>query len=436
MKESALKQSILLRLLLVAGLALLLLIPVALVAVLISERESTRNAAVMEVTRQWGARQILAGPILTTPFLRTVTDKRGETRERTEEVHMLPDTVTIAATVSPEIRSKGIYNVVLYGAKTVIRATFDVAPIMNGYGRYGAPQWNDATLSLGISDVKGIAAIRRITVNGVEVKAEPGIRTRDHVNTGFTIPMPAGFSGTRLQLDLEVDFRGSEELRVVPVGKHTVVTMAAPWGDPGFVGEFLPVTRDIRRDSFRATWSVLDFNRNLPQTWTGKQKSLEASSLGVRLVLTVDEYQKNERAVKYAILFIALTFLGFFMIDALMRSPFHPVHYLLVGFALILFFVLLLSLSEQIPFNAAYAAGSVAVVLLISLYTKGVTGRWDLAAIVAGVLAGLYGFLFILLQLEDLALLLGSIGLLFILAIVMHLTRRIDWFQPQKTQEG
>jgi inner membrane protein len=189
----------------------------------------------------------------------------------------------------------------------------------------------------------------------------------------------------------------------------------------------------VSASGFRAEWSVLDFNRNLPQSWTGAQKSISASTFGARFVMPVDEYQKNERAVKYAILFIALTFLGFFLIDTLGASPFHPVHYLLAGLALILFFVLLLSLSEHVAFNVAYSVASTAILLLVSLYLKGVTGKWSIAFSIGGILFGMYAFLFVLLQLEDLALLLGSVGLLGILAVVMHLTRRIDWFHSPGT---
>jgi len=221
---------------------------------------------------------------------------------------------------------------------------------------------------------------------------------------------------------------GSDELRFVPLGKTTNGEMKCLWGDPSFLGDFLPEKREISAGGFHASWDVLSWNRTLPPRWTGRQAGLMGQILGVKLLQVVDEYRKSSRAVKYAILFVALTFLSFFVVDVLRRSPFHPVHYTLVGLALVLFFVLLLSLSEYLAFNLSYALSSGAIVLLIALYTRAISRRWGVAAAIAAVLAGLYAFLLVLLQLEDYALLLGSLLLFVSLAVVMYLTRRIDWF--------
>jgi inner membrane protein len=385
----------------------------------------THAAAVRDVASQWGGRQVLTGPIVSIPEEPTHTDGKGRRGGGGYCTHLLPERMHVEARLSPEVRRKGIYRVPLYAAVLTIRADFLLSSLRRNREE---PLWSDSYLSIGLSDVKGITALRKAVVNGIPVIPEPGVRNGDHVSSGFTIPLPALSSDSRVHVEMEIDVRGSQEFCIAPVGRNTTAVFSSSWADPGFIGDYLPVKRDVSAAGFRAEWSVLDFNRNLPQSWTGAQKSLSASTFGARFVMPVDEYQKNERAVKYAILFIALTFLGFFLIDTLGASPFHPVHYLLAGLGLILFFVLLLSLSEYVAFNTAYAGASAAILLLVSLYTKGVTGKWAIAASIGGILLGMYAFLFVLLQLEDLALLLGSIGLLCILAAVMHLTRRIDWF--------
>lgn len=425
MKESTLKHSILLRMLLAGVVAVAMLVPVALVMVLVSERQDTHATAVRDVASQWGGRQVLTGPILSIPETPAATDGKNLRGRAGYGTHLLPERMHVEARLSPEVRRKGIYRVPLYAAVLTIRADFLLSSLRRNREE---PLWGDSYLSIGLSDVKGITAIRKAVVNGIPVVPEPGVRNGDHVSSGFTIPLPSLNPDSRVHVEMEIDLRGSQEFCIAPVGRNTTAVFNSSWADPGFIGDYLPVKRDVSASGFRAEWSVLDFNRNLPQSWTGAQKSIAASTFGTRFVMPVDEYQKNERAVKYAILFIALTFLGFFLIDTLGASPFHPVHYLLAGLALILFFVLLLSLSEHIAFNAAYTGASAAILLLVSLYIKGVTGKWAIAGSIGGILLGMYAFLFVLLQLEDLALLLGSVGLLCILAAVMHLTRRIDWF--------
>ena len=428
MKESTLKHSILLRMLLAGVVAVAMLVPVALVMVLVSERQDTHAVAVREVANQWGGRQVLTGPVLSLPELPSGDEGKGRRVRGGLCTHLLPESMHVEARLTPELRQKGIYRVPLFAAVLSIRAEFSLAALRRNADD---PVWENGRppfLSIGLSDVKGITAIRKAVVNGIPVVPEPGVRSGDHVPSGFTIPLQGLSSDSRVRVEMEIDLRGSQEFCIAPVGRNTTAVLSSSWADPGFIGDYLPVKREVSASGFRAEWSVLDFNRNLPQSWMGAQKSISASTFGARFVLPVDEYQKNERAVKYAILFIALTFLGFFLIDTLGASPFHPVHYLLAGLALILFFVLLLSLSEHVAFNAAYTGASAAILLLVSLYLKGVTGKWSIAGSIGGVLFGMYAFLFVLLQLEDLALLLGSVGLLCILAVVMHLTRRIDWF--------
>lgn len=211
-----------------------------------------------------------------------------------------------------------------------------------------------------------------------------------------------------------------------------MVTLNSDWNNPSFSGNFLPFSREIDDDGFSSKWKILHLNRNYPQKWTGSRYQIAESEFGVNLRVTVDEYQKTIRTAKYAIMFIGLTFLTFFMIELLGGKSVHPIQYLLIGFGLLIFYTLLLSFTEHISFNSSYMLASSAIIILITLYAKSVIKENKLTLLIMGILVLLYGYLFIVIQLQDYALLMGSIGLFLILALMMYLTRNIDWFSAMK----
>jgi inner membrane protein len=212
------------------------------------------------------------------------------------------------------------------------------------------------------------------------------------------------------------------------VGKQTDIELNSDWPDPSFEGSFLPNIRNINEAGFSANWKVLNLNRSYPQQWIGNKYSIDESSFGVKLLLPVDHYQKSLRSVKYAIMFIALTFLIFFFTEILNKKRIHPIQYLLVGLGLSIFYTLLVSLSEQISFNLAYLIASLSIIFLITAYSYSMLKNIKLTAIVAFVLIVLYVFLFTVIQLQDYSLLLGSVGLFLALATVMYLSRKVDWY--------
>ncbi len=434
MKESSLKNSILLRMVLVAALVILLFIPIVLVQFLVTDRQATHAAAVREVTRKWGGSQLLSGPVLSIPLRRMEGEDPGAPARGTEILHLLPADLRVRGELFPEIRSRGIHRVVLYRAVCTVEADFD-SQSAETHRENRECLWDKAYLTVGISDMKGLRQIADATIDGLPVRPQPGIRDRERIASGFTVDSLGLTSEGKCRVFVRLELNGSDQFTIVPAGRRTQLDLRGGWGDPSFAGDFLPETREVTGDRFHAAWRVLDFNRNLRQSWIGAGPDLAAASFGVKLILPVDEYQKNSRALKYAIVLIALTFLAFLLIDVLAKTPFHPVHYGLVSFALILFYLLLLSLSEYMLFDTSYFLAGAAVVLLIGGYTRGVTKRWDLTAVIAALLIMLYAFLFILLRLEDYALLIGSIGLLIILAVVMYITRKIDWFALGKPQE-
>jgi inner membrane protein len=219
-------------------------------------------------------------------------------------------------------------------------------------------------------------------------------------------------------------------LKFVPVGKTTDIEISSVWNTPSFTGAFLPDERQINDSGFVAKWNILQLNRNFPQTWVNNKYNIEESAFGVNLLLPVDQYQKSMRSAKYAIMFIALTFIIFLFVEILNKKRIHPVQYILVSFGLLLFYTLLLSLAEHIGFNLAYVISGAAIVGLITSYSQSIFKKTKLTLIMGGALSFLYIFLFVVLQLQDFALILGSIGLFIILAIIMYLSRKIDCYSP------
>jgi inner membrane protein len=253
-----------------------------------------------------------------------------------------------------------------------------------------------------------------------------------------------------LRFECDLNLNGSTDLYFMPFGKQTNVSLTSPWATPSFTGAYLPDSRTVDAAGFRAQWKVLQYNRNYPQQGVGaflfrrqpgaayaegyKGESVsDPTAFGVRLLTPVDEYQKTMRSAKYAVMFILITFTAFFFVEILDKRRIHPIQYLLVGFAVCLFYLLLLALSEHISFNWAYLASAAAILGMITFYVRYVFQNARLTALFSGILALLYGFYFSLLQLEDYSLLLGTLGLALILGTIMYLTRKVNWY---KAYEG
>ena len=436
MNESMLKNSVILRMVIVAALTLLLLIPTLFIDFLVSERQHTRDSAITEVSQSWGGSQTLTGPILSVPYRELVEQQKGMFVNTLRYMHFLPSKLTVRSTLTPEIRYRGIYEVGLYNARMMFEGEFPAPAVEKFNIQSDNILWQDAFITFGISDLKGIRDTVNFQLNQSFHTCEPGVITNDVVESGMTFKIPLANSAGPQAFSLQINLNGSSEIRFTPVGEITQVTMESPWGNPSFVGNYLPETRDITVNQFHAQWKILNLNRNFPQAWIGNKYKLAESSFGVRLFLAVDEYQKTSRTVKYAILFIALTFVSFFLSEVIAKVILHPIQYSLIGFALIVFYVLLLSISEHVTFNVAYALSSIAVITLVTFYTRWITLSNRISFVIAGVLVLLYGFLFVTLQLQDYALLLGSFGLFLILLLVMYLTRKVDWFVLNKISPG
>jgi inner membrane protein len=257
---------------------------------------------------------------------------------------------------------------------------------------------------------------------------EPGVANADLYLSGITARMGAPDFSQPVNFAIELVLNGSEGFSIEALGKSSEINIQSTWPEPGFTGGFLPADRQVTSSGFTAGWQVTHLNRNFPQQWTDRSFTTSEAQLGVDLLLPVDHYQKSMRSVKYAILFIALNFLIFIFIEIRSKTRIHPFQYSLVAFALLLFYALLTSIGEHIGFNPAYLISSVAVTALISWYGYSILRSGRMAWWVILLQAGLYLFLFVILQLQDRAMLAGSIGLFIILAMVMRASQQIKWY--------
>jgi len=283
---------------------------------------------------------------------------------------------------------------------------------------------------VGVSDMKGISDSFTFLWDSEALASEPGVHVSDLFRSGFSVSVPVSTmkKGEENLFSIRIHLNGSRNLSFAPLGKETNVSMVSSWPDPSFSGAFLPADRKVTTDGFTASWKVLEFNRNYPQQWANQQVNIHDSVFGVSLILPVDNYQVVERSMKYAILFFAFTFMVFFFIEVLKKYRIHPLQYILVGFGLSLFYLMLLSLAEHLGFGLSYILASVGIISLITSYSKAIFKNNRLSAVMAGFLVFVYGLLFVLLQMQDYARLLGSFVLFLVLAVVMYLTLKIDWY--------
>ncbi|MBU0678255.1 MAG: cell envelope integrity protein CreD [Verrucomicrobia bacterium] len=408
-------------------LILLLLIPAAMVSGLIREREGRLNGVVHEISSKWGSNQQITGPIISVPYEVVFTDDKGRQQTSIEYAHILPDELNIDGSATTETRYRGIYEAVLYNSRLTLSGSFTIPDLKTIGLISNTVHWDRAFIALGISDLKGLQEKVDITLNDAAHAMEPGLETRNVFATGISTPLTVA-PAEHFSFAVSLDLNGSQTLTFVPVGRVNNVNLTSSWPSPSFTGEFLPSSREVSDDGFAASWKVLHLNRNFPQVWKGSAYKVGGSAFGVKMVIPADAYQKCTRTAKYAVMFIGFTFMAFFFSEVMKKVRVHPLQYLLIGLALVVFYTLLLSISEHLSFGKGYLVSSLATIALITGYARAILRTRILAFIVGSVLAILYAYLYVVLQLEDYALLFGSIGLFIALAIVMYLTRNINWY--------
>jgi inner membrane protein len=417
------------KMIIISFLAILLLIPSFLIQNVIQERIVLSEKVKNELYAQWGGKQVVAGPVLNVPFSVTETGENNQAPSVKKGVaHFLPETLKTDGVLYPETRKRGIYKVVVYEGKLKLQGTFaqpDISQLDLPNAQYN---WDAAYFTIGVSDMRGIKNLPELVINGQKCKVEPGVADTDLFQSGITVKADSVNLKEPMNFEIELVLNGSEDLSVEVLGKTSEVIMKSDWADPGFTGGFLPANREVTAKGFTADWLVTHLNRNFPQQWIDNKYNTHDAKLGVELLIPVDHYQKSMRSAKYAILFIALNFIVFIFIELKSKARIHPFQYSLVAFALLMFYALLTSIGEQTGFNLAYLISAVAVTLLISWYAFSILKNVKLVIWVTVMQTGLYLFLFTILQLQDYALLAGSIGLFIILAIIMKASQQIKWY--------
>ena len=450
--RTARTHSVIIRLVVIGALLLALLLPLLAVQGLVREREQRRAETESELIQSWGGEQTIAGPILTVPYVVHTLNDNGKRIETVEAAHFLPDSLLIEGRVNPETRRRGMYEVTLYGTTLAISGSFH-APDFSGWRvSPGAILWDEAVLSVEIPDMRALQ-------ERVDLRMSPGATgkgQKKEFRSGrgsvgmfpgeIRVALPelgAARAGTAADIPFSFDLtlRGGGSLGFLPLGDQTTVRISSPWKSPNFSGAYLPASRSLTDGGFDAEWKVISMARAYPQRWMGGEISPETvrdSAFRVSLMTPVDTYLKVTRALKYGLLFLFLPFFTLFLFEVFSAKRIHPLQYLFVGFADCIFYFLLLSLSEHIAFGLAYGIASVCSTGLITAYTAAIVRSWKKGVVMLPVLGAAYGFLAVVLNSEDYALLFGSIGLFLILAVVMVLTRRVDWYRPgfRRTESG
>lgn len=423
------------KVIIIGVISLLLLIPGAMIMELIRERKLRNDETVAKINNLWSNDQTLNGPVLTIPYEVIVKDEKSQNTVR-HHLTLTPEELTITGVISPQEKYLGIYKSILYNSDLMISGhfpTIDFSKI-----EHSRILWNEAFLRIGISDLRGVSSIPDFKLNGKNYKPEAGGTNADEIGQGLVVflnSMQEADAKTKTDFSCQMKLKGSNSLNFIPLGRTTNVKLRGDWNAPGFTGNFNPEHKISEKD-FQAEWKVLHYNRNIPEKWIdNKVENFDDTIFGVKLVDMINHYQQTERSAKYAIMFIALTFVVFFFVEILTGKRVHPVQYMLVGLGLILFYSLLLSLSEQLGFGLAYLIASVAIIGMVSVYTGTIFKNYKQTGLLALILGILYSYLYVVIQIEDIALLIGSIGLFIILGIIMFFSTKINWYKPTEIAE-
>lgn len=433
-------------------LILLLLIPLGMIRSVLQERQGRRNEAVAKITSSWGREQSIIGPVLIVPYRYSFKSWKeqptaGGKSEKVEVVetavanaYFLPSTLAIDGAIKPTRLRRGIYQAVVYTGKLAISGQFTRPDFPSLRIEEKDVVWEDALVTFAIPDLRGVKETLQLQWGANRLPLSPGSKLK-----GFPSGVFASVSGLRenkgsIPLQLELTLNGSGGISFAPVGTQNAVKLSSPWPDPSFRGAFLPAERKVTREGFEAAWQVSYYGRDYGQSWTDQDASAglnptsaAGSLFGVNFLSGIDAYRNVERAIKYGALFLVLVFTAFFLFEVLASLRIHPFQYALVGAAFCLFYLGLLSLSEFISFGLSYLAASAVTTLLIWFYSVKVLKSGKRTFIIIGLLAAIYGFLYIALQLQDYSLLFGTAGLFMVLAIVIYVTRNIDWYARDQT---
>jgi inner membrane protein len=447
------QESIMLKLFSIGLLTIILLIPAAGIQELINERQQRASEVIQEVADKWSGNQTISGPVLVIPYRKQEVIDRGkdgkEIKETIEKAFFLPEALDIKGNVTPEILHRGIFDAIVYESSLNINSTFNTPD----FKKLSIPEdmilWNGAYVTFGITDLRGISDNPSLNVVGKSFTLEPSNNIGFNVRSGrLESPSIAGAEKSHVassgivaklnwesqplfdgKVTMDLKLKGSQRLDFIPLGKTTNVQLKGPWSDPSFDGEFLPKSREISKEGFAATWKILHFNRPFSQQWAEANQELGGANFGVKLLMPVDQYQKSTRTSKYGLLIILLTFIALFLVEITQKVRIHPFQYILIGSALIIYYTLLLSLSEHVGYNVSYIISSLATVILVGLYSTTFFPVKKLSVLFSALLVTFYSFVFVIVLQQDFSLLIGSIGLFIIVSLLMYFSRKIAWYR-------
>jgi len=433
-----LKESVTVKLAFIGLLIILLLIPSQLVQNLIQERSQRQDETEKQVSDQYSGEQLVQGPVLVIPYKKQLKETDNSGKEVTKEVinnlFLLPNELDYNANVSPDILHRGIFEVVVYNGTVKVSGNFTKADLSSLSITADQLMPDKAKLLFSISDLKGLKTNPQLKIAGQTATAEPAFGDTVFSNGLQVAVNLSGLMDKTIPFEFNLDLKGSEELSFLHLGKTTDVTVKGNWGSPSFDGRYLPDTRtiDTKANTFDAKWRMLYYNRPFPQQWVDdlnvlKTKKADDATFGVKLRLPVDQYQKTTRSSKYAILIIMLTFISLFLTEMISKHRIHVFNYVLIGAAMIVYYTLLLSFSEQVGFTSAYLIASAATVILVAAFLRSLIKTLKTTGLFALILSLFYAFIYVIIQLEDLALLVGSVALFLVVAILMYFSRKINW---------
>jgi inner membrane protein len=431
--------------------ALLLLIPLSMIKNLVKERSAYRHEAMDSVALSWAKSQTLIGPILVIPYVESSTIQEWNEKKRVEitrtvsyqrYLYLPPEELNVHSAIETEERYKGIYTFPVYRTKTQLAGTFEIAGVKALLEKENIQFTQNPYLVMGISDPRGIRSVPSMLWDNESVAFAPGC-PNNILSDGIHAALPkftAESEGKKVAFQYDLNLQGMGHFKVAPVGRSVSIDYTSNWPHPSFSGPYPTAESHIDESGFTSSWEISHFATNLGEAFgtdtAASFQELSTKAVGVQLINPVDVYQITDRSLKYGFLFVALTFIVFFLFEILKRLKIHPVQYGLVGIALALFFLLLLSLSEHIRFALAYLIAAGSCIGLLTYYVAYVLGSLVRAGGFGLLLTTIYATLYTLLQLEDLALLTGSVLLFLVLTVIMIITRKFDWYRLASSQEN
>ncbi|MEC3907234.1 cell envelope integrity protein CreD [Tamlana sp. 2201CG12-4] len=436
------KTSITARMLMVGFLVIILLIPLSFINSLINERAFRQKDVINEINQKWGNHVLVYGPILKLPY-KTYTETKTynektktyfkETQTHVNYVYIFPENLNSKVNVNSKTLKRGNFESAVFTTTMDFSGHYIPINLVAKGIKSEDIIWNKASIIIKTSNLKGIKSEIQIKLQDKAYGFETNFNQNnnsslDILESGF-INAEGLFKTKNTDFSFSMTFNGIRQIELIPIGKTTTMSMVSNWADPSFIGNYLPndETKQISKNGFDASWKVLHINRAFSQQHLKSIPNLDRFAFGTKFMVMVDEYQKSERSAKYGFLVIGLTFLVFFLIQTLSKIHIHPFQYLMIGLALTMFYTLLISISEHSNFLKAYCIAGMSVIILITLYSKSILKTFKFPLFIGISLSALYAFIYVIIQLENYALLVGSIGLFLILAIVMFVSRKIDW---------